>query len=82
MIFYGTYPGMYIPTPLPFRMIETESSPEHLAEELLALTKMNWNQTQLDGKQPITLRTADRVGQILRHLSPQDRPQGRYAFYM
>ena len=80
--FYGTYPGMYIPTPLPFRMVETESSPEHLAQELLALTKMNWNQTQLDGRQPITLRTADRVGQILRHLSPQDRPQGRYAFYM
>ncbi|NNH68307.1 hypothetical protein HLB23_00155 [Nocardia uniformis] len=80
--FYGTYPGMYIPTPLPFRMVETESSPEQLAEELLALTKMNWNQTQLDGRLPITLRTADRVGQILRHLSPQDRPQGRYAFYM
>lgn len=72
--FYGTYPGMYIPTPLPFRMIVTESSPEHLAEELLALTKMNWNQTQLDGRQPITLRTADRVGQILRHLSPQGSP--------
>lgn len=80
--FYGTYPGMYIPSPLPFHMVETESSPEHLAAELLALTKMNWNQTQLDGRHPITLRTADRVGQILRHLGPQDRPQGRYAFYM
>jgi hypothetical protein len=80
--FYGTYPGMYIPSPLAFRMVETESSPEHLAEEVLALTKMNWNQTQLDGRLPITLRTADRVGQILRYLGPQDRPQGRYAFYM
>jgi len=80
--FYGTYPGMYIPSPLSFRLVETESSPEHLAEELLALTKMNWNQTQLDARQPITLRTADRVGEILRHLGPQDRPQGRYAFYM
>ncbi|TQE40127.1 hypothetical protein Sipo8835_00570 [Streptomyces ipomoeae] len=80
--FYGTYPGMYIPSALPFRMVETESSPEHLAEELLALTKMNWNQTQLDGRHPITLRTANQVGQILRHLGPQDRPQGRYAFYM
>ena len=80
--FCGTYPGMYIPTPLPFRLIETESSPEHLAEELLALTKMNWNQTQLDGRQPITIRTADRVGEILRHLGSQDRPQARYAFYM
>lgn len=80
--FYGTYPGMYIPSPLTFRLIDTESSPEHLAEELPALTKMNWNQTQLDGREPITLRTADRVGEILRHLGPQDRAQGRYAFYM
>jgi hypothetical protein len=80
--FYGTYPGMYIPSPLPFRLVETESSPEYLADELLALTKMNWNQTQLDGRQPITTRTADRVGEILRHLGPNDRPQGRYAYYM
>jgi len=80
--FYGTYPGMYIPTPRPFRLIDTESSPEHLAEELLALTKMNWNQTQLDGRLPITVRTADRVGEILRYLGPHDRPQTRYAFYM
>jgi hypothetical protein len=80
--FYGTYPGMYIPSPLPFRLVETESSPECLADELLALTKMNWNQTQLDARQPITTRTADQVGAILRHLGPHDRPQGRYAFYM
>lgn len=80
--FYATYPGMYIPSPLPFRLVEVESGPEFLATELLALTKMNWNQTQLDGRQPITIRTADRVGEILRHLGPNDRPQGRYAYYM
>ncbi|MFY1659314.1 argonaute/piwi family protein [Micromonospora sp. WMMD1274] len=80
--FYGTYPGMYIPSPLPFRLVDTESSPEQIAEELLALTKMNWNQTQLDARQPITTRTADRVGQILRHFRLDERPQGRYAFYM
>ncbi len=61
---------------------ETESSPEYLADELLALTKMNWNQTQLKGHQPITIRTADRVGEILRHLGQNGRPQGRYAYYM
>ncbi|WP_306211077.1 argonaute/piwi family protein [Actinoplanes sp. RD1] len=80
--FYHAYPGMYVPRPLPFRFVEAESSPEALAEELLALTKMNWNQTQLDGRLPITLRTADRVGEILRYLGPHDRPQARYAFYM
>src|SRR6202142_145110 len=66
--FYGTYPGMYIPSPLPFRLVETESSPAYLADDPLALTKMNGNQTQLDARQPITIRTADQVGAILRHL--------------
>ncbi len=80
--FYGAYPAMYIPSPLSFRTVETESSPEALAAEILALAKMNWNQTQLDGHDPITLRTAESVGRILRHLGPEDRPQGRYAFYM
>jgi hypothetical protein len=79
---YGTYPGMYIPTPLGFRTIDTESSPVALAAELLALTKMNWNQTQLDGRLPITLRTADTVGDNLRHVPVNVRPQARYAFYM
>jgi hypothetical protein len=79
---YGTYPGMYIPTPLPFRTVETESSPTSLGAELLALTKMNWNQTQLDGRQPITLRTADNVGEILRQVPDGTRPQARYAYYM
>jgi hypothetical protein len=80
--FYSVYPGMYVPSPLPFRLVETESSAEGLGAEILALTKMNWNQTQLDGRQPITLRTADRVGDILRHIPADVSPQGRYAFYM
>jgi hypothetical protein len=80
--FYRTYPGMYVPTPLAFRLVEAESSPEAIGAEILALTKMNWNQTQMDGRMPITLHTADRVGEVLRHLGPHDRPQGRYAFYM
>lgn len=80
--FYGTYPGMYIPQPLAFRPAVAESSPTALAAELLALTKMNWNHTQLDGKLPITLHTADHVGEILRHIPEDVRPQGRYAFYM
>ncbi|GAA1150745.1 argonaute/piwi family protein [Nocardioides aquiterrae] len=80
--FYKTYPGMYVPQPVGLRLHDTESSPEDLANELLALTKMNWNATQLDGRDPITLRTADKVGDILRHLGPSDLPASRYAFYM
>lgn len=80
--FYKTYPGMYVPQPLGIRTIDTESSPETLAAEVLALTKMNWNQTQLDGRDPITLRTARTVGSILRHHDSDAVPSGRYAHYM
>ena len=47
---YRVYPGMYIPTPLGIRPAMVEHSIETLAEEILALSKMNWNQSQLDGR--------------------------------
>lgn len=80
--FYKTYPGHYVPQPLGVRMIDVESSPEELATEILALTKMNWNQTRLDGRIPITLRTARTVGNILRHHDESAPVSGRYAHYM
>lgn len=79
---YQVYPGMYVPTPLALRMVETESSPEELAREVLGLSKMNWNATPLDGRLPITVRTARAVGDILRHVPDDQAPAGRYAFYM
>jgi hypothetical protein len=48
----------------------------------MALTKLNWNQTRLDGREPITLRTANRVGGILRYLEPDESVATRYAYYM
>lgn len=80
--FYRTYPGMYVPSALPFRLVEVQSSAAEIATELLALSKMNWNATQLDGRVPITLRTADSTGRILKHLGPNERPAPRYAYYM
>ncbi|GAA4345527.1 argonaute/piwi family protein [Microbacterium rhizosphaerae] len=79
---YRTYPGMYVPTTLPFRPVDVESSAEEIAAELLMLTKMNWNATQLDGRLPITLRTADSIGDILKHLPDGENPAPRYAYYM
>jgi hypothetical protein len=50
----------------------TEISPEKLAMEIFALTKMNWNNTQFDGKWQITLLAAKEVGSILRHPGPSN----------
>lgn len=80
--YYKTYPGMYIPQPLELRIVRSEQSPAFLAREILGLTKMNWNNTQLDGKYPITLSCARKVGEILKYLEEEDRPQIRYGYYM
>jgi len=79
---YRVYPGMYIPTPLGIRPAVTESSVEDLAGEILTLSKMNWNQSQLDGRLPITLSASKKVARILKNV-PDDYPaSNRYAMYM
>lgn len=80
--FYKTYPGLYVPRTLGIRPGLIERPIEDIATEILALTKLNWNRARLDGKKPITLLTAERVGQILRHVPAHVTPAPRYANYM
>ncbi|MDQ6945026.1 MAG: hypothetical protein M3256_01865 [Actinomycetota bacterium] len=80
--FYGTYPGMHVPNPIGIRPVNVIRSPHEQALELLALTKMNWNQTRLDGRLPVTLRTANQVKSVLRFCAPEQAIATRYAHYM
>ena len=79
--FFRTYPGMYVPSPIQLRSLGDVDLTK-AALEVLALSKMNWNNAQLDEREPLTLRTAKRVGLILKHV-PSDQPFAtRYAYYM
>lgn len=80
--FYATYPGMYMPRTLRIECDQIEQTPRFLAEEILALTKMNWNDTQFDGGMPITIRAARQVGDILKYAGPNDPVPSQYSFYM
>ena len=83
--FYETYPGLYIPRALEIQFDSVEQSRETLCREILALTKMNWNNTQFDMREPITLRAARVVGDILKYIpndAPESRIATRYSFYM
>ena len=80
--FYETYPGKYIPSPLEIRLAQYDESPNLICEEILALTKMNWNNTQFDRKFPITIECARKVGEILKYLDPDESMQLKYSFYM
>jgi len=79
---YMTYPGLYIPQPIEVRIVESDESPGVICQEILGLTKMNWNNTQFDGKYPITIQCAQHVGRIMKYLGEHDQPQIRYSFYM
>jgi len=80
--FYETYPGRYIPRALDIKIARYDESPNLICEEILALTKMNWNNTQFDRKFPITIECARNVGEILKYLGPDDDMQLKYSFYM
>lgn len=79
--YYGTFPGMRVPTPLQLRPHECETTLADLAAEILALTKLNWNSTQFDQKLPIPIRAAKEVGRVLRHVSYAVRDQTDFRYY-
>jgi hypothetical protein len=80
--FFRTYPGMYVPRPLLLRCQEIGQSLGFLAEEILALSKMNWNNTQFDGCEPITVRAARYAGDILKYVPDGQAVAPRYSYYM
>jgi hypothetical protein len=80
--YFRTYPGMYVPQPLLIRAASRGTDPLAAGTDILALSKMNWNNAQLDERDPLTLRTAYRVGAILKHVPTEARIATRYAYYM
>ena len=53
-----------------------------LVKETMALTKINWNNTQCAGALPIIMRAARQIGEILKHVAEGHVPDPRYRFDM
>jgi hypothetical protein len=80
--YYGTYPGMYDPRPLllcPYP--GSDSTIAQIANEVLSLTKINWNSTQMNQKLPIPIRAARAVGEVLKYVTNQ-KVSSDYARYI
>jgi len=80
--YYGTYPGMYDPRPLllcPYK--GSDSTIAQIASEVLALTKINWNSTQMNQKLPIPIRAARAVGEVLKYVS-DEKVSSDYSRYI
>ena len=76
------YPHAHVPAPLRIVDHHGDTAPTQLLEEILCLTKMNWNTANVDGAFPITLRFARLVGEILREIPEDQIPNPKYSFYM
>jgi hypothetical protein len=80
--FFQTYPGLYVPRPLELSVSRADATLEQLATEILSLSKLNWNNTQFDGGEPITVRAARRVGDILKCVPDGGNIRPSFRFYM
>jgi hypothetical protein len=78
------YPGVHIPAPFEINKCRGDSSTSMLCNEVLALTKLNWNTADYCCGLPITLGFSSHVATILREFDDTDEiePEKSYRFYM
>jgi len=79
--YFKIYPGAYIPRALEFNCEDGESTASDLARELIGLSKLNFNNTQFDTGDPITVRAARRVGDILKHVPEGKKVNSRFRYF-
>lgn len=79
--YFQVYPGAYIPRALEFVRDDGETSASDLAREIVELSKLNFNNTQFDSGDPITVRAARRVGDILKHVPSGKKVNSRFRYF-
>lgn len=80
--FLKLYPGPHVPRPLEIIQHIGDTLPETISEEILALSKLNWNNADFASNQPITLQFSRQVGRILREMPFESTPKNKYMYYM
>ena len=79
--YFEIYPGAYIPRAVEFSRESGEGHSAQLAAELVGLSKLNFNNTQFDAGDPITVRAARRVGDILKHVPIDKKITSRFRYF-
>lgn len=77
-----SYQGPRVPKPLEIVEHHGDTTPEKLAIEIIALTRLDWNTTRYSLRKPITLSFAEKVGAILGLIPQGEKIAHRYCFYM
>ena len=79
--FLRCYMGFRVPQPLEILENWGSVSFREAAEDILRLTKLNWNTAAFNCRDPITMAFARRVGEILK-MAKGTEPALYYRFYM
>jgi hypothetical protein len=61
----GTYPGLEVPNPLSVEICRGDASIDVVLNDIMALTKLNYNACLFADGSPITLKFANAVGEVL-----------------
>lgn len=78
----GEFHGMHVPSPLQIADHVGQDTPrETLLKEILILTKMNWNSAHFGGLQPITLKFARLVSDVLKEIPEDQEPLPQFKYY-
>lgn len=77
----GTYPGPHVPQPFEVRCIGADE-PLIAAQDVLNLTRMNWNTADIRGKWPVSLSFARRVGGILDEYGEEDLVDTSFRYFV
>lgn len=80
--YFELYPGRHIPHPLHVKTFDSDSHLDKICSEIMALTKMNFNNCSYFDSLPITIRFSKKVGEILQYLPETTQPQNKYYYYM
>lgn len=75
------YPHGHVPSPLQIADHIGDTSLTTIQEEILLLTKMNWNTTAFADVRPITLRFSQLVGDIIREIPSSREPLPQFKYY-
>lgn len=80
---YNFYPGgRYIPKPLRIIKHYGNGSIEQIMNEILGLTKMNWNSLNMYSQLPATISSSNEIARIGRLIENTEKIQYDYRYFM
>ena len=78
----GTYDGHDVPVPLQIDVLYGDVPVERVAQDILGLTKLNYNACRLGDAEPVTVGFSDEVGEILISNPKVSDRRPNFKFYI